>query len=174
MSRLLRAMAALAAALLIVAPAAAKDPVSVILDQTHRETAVGDRFDFASTIRNDTDHELTGLVAHLNVLSTDPDVYVDPEDWSAHRTAFLPPVPAHTTRRVDWTVQVVNEGHFVLYVAVTSTTGPAYVDVSAGLRLTSTGRRSLDAGGVLPVVLGMPALMAALLVLVGLRRRRLR
>ena len=159
---------------LLVAPAQAAGPVSVTLDQSRKETVVGDRFSFTSTVRNDTDHELSGLVAHLNVLSTLPQVYVDPEDWSAHRTSFLPTVPAHSTKQVEWQVQVVNEGEFVLYVAVTSTTGAAYVDVSPGLRLTSTARRRLDAAGVLPTVLGVPAVVAALLALTGARRRRRR
>jgi hypothetical protein len=160
--------------LLLVAPAQAAGPVSVTLDQSHLETSVGDRFSVTSTVRNDTGHELSGLVAHLNVLSTMPQVYVDPEDWSSHRTAFLPTVPAHSTTQVDWQVQVVNEGEFVLYVAVTSTTGAAYVDVSPGLRLTSTAQRRLDAAGVLPTVLGVPAVVTVLLTLAGVRRRRLR
>jgi len=173
MRRLLR-VALVAAALLVAAPASATDgPVSVTLDRSQRETAVGDRFTFTSTIRNDTGHELTGLVAHLGVFSTLPQVYVDPEDWSPHRTAFLPPIPAHETRQVEWQVQVVNEGEFVLYVAVTTTSGPTDVVGSPSLRLTSTRQQSLDAGGVLPVVLGVPALFGALLVLVALRRRRL-
>jgi len=160
--------------LLLIAPAQAAGPVSITLDQSRLTTAVGERFTFTSTVHNDTDQELSGLIAHLNVLSTLPQVYVDPEDWSAHRTAFLPAVPAHSTTEVRWDVQVVNEGEFVLYVAVTSATGTAYVDVSPGLRLTSTAQRRLDAAGVLPTVLGVPAVVAALLALAGVRRRRLR
>ena len=32
------------------------------------------------------------LIAHLDVVSRDPGVYVDPEDWSSERTRYLPPV----------------------------------------------------------------------------------
>ena len=154
------------------APAYADAGVSVSVDSGPVSTSIGGPFGFGSEITNDTDHELTGLVAHLDVVSTHPEVYVDPEDWSPHRTIYLPPLPAHSSRHVDWSGRVVNEGDFVLYVVVTSTEGTADVTSSAGIRLHAEGRRTLDAGGVLPVVIGMPSLIGTLLALVGVRRRR--
>lgn len=158
--------------LLLAAPAHADGGVSVTVDSGPVTTGIGEPFGFGSEISNDTSQELTGLVAHLDVVSTHPEVYVDPEDWSSHRTTYLPPLPAHATRHVDWSGRVVNEGDFVLYVVVTSTSGPADVATSAGVRLHAEGRRTLDAAGVLPVVIGMPSLIGALLALVGVRRRR--
>ena len=157
---------------LVPAPADADAGVSVTVGSGPVHTSIGAPFGFGSEVANDADHELTGLVAHLDVVSTHPEVYVDPEDWSAHRTVYLPPLPAHSSRHVDWSGRVVNEGDFVLYVVVTSTNGPAEVTSSAGIRLHAEGRRTLDAGGVLPVVIGMPALIGTLLALVGVRRRR--
>jgi len=159
---------------LAASPARADEPVSVTIDSPPISTTIGAPFGFGSEVTNDTDHELSGLVAHLDVVSTRPEVYVDPEDWSPRRTIYLPPVPPHSSRRIDWSGRVVNEGDFVLYVVVTATGGPAGIAASPGVRLHAEGRRTLDAGGVLPVVIGMPALMGALLALVGVRRRRLR
>jgi hypothetical protein len=51
---------------------------SVQLDRTTLSTSIGQRFSFTSTIHNDSDQPRSGLVAHLNVLGLDPDVYVDP------------------------------------------------------------------------------------------------
>jgi hypothetical protein len=159
----------LAAALPSAASAAA--PVTVALDRDSVSTQLGQHFAFGSTIRNETGRPLRGLVAHLNVLSLDPGVYVDPEDWSSHRTLYLSPLPAHSSRRLDWRVQAVNSGRFVVYVAVVRTSGGDAVAPSGALRATVAHRQALNSGGVLPLALAVPA---GLLLLLGvnLRRRR--
>jgi len=113
-------------------------------------------------------------VAHLNVLSLDPDVYVDPEDWSTSRTAYAGTLAPHATARLAWNVQAVNTGRFVLYVAVTAEQGAARVAASNTLRLAVAQQRTLDAGGILPLAAAMPASVLLLTGLVARRRRRLR
>lgn len=172
--------AALVALLVLVGAAApavastepAVDPVTVSIDRSSMDTRVGQRISFGSTVRNNGDGPATDLVAHLNVLSADPGVYVDPEDWSGQRTIYLRPLPAHSSVRLPWRVQVVNDGRFLVYVAVTARDGKAPVVASNGLELSATARRSLDAGGVLPVALGAPGLVVLLLVGSIVRRRR--
>jgi hypothetical protein len=75
---------------------------------------------------------------------------------------------------VPWRVQAVNDGRFVLYVAVTTREGPADVVVGSGLRLSVATQETLNVGGVLPVVLGVPGALALLVLLTAVRRRRLR
>ncbi|MDQ3157005.1 MAG: hypothetical protein M3Q98_09810 [Actinomycetota bacterium] len=153
-------------------PSPTRDHVTVRIDQPALRTTIGERFRLTSTVRNDGDRPLTGLAAHLDVLSVDPDVYVDPEDWSAQRTVYLDPLPAHGSVPVPWKVQVVNDGRFVVFVTVTRQNGPALVDASDGLRLSATAQHTINAGGVLPLVLGIPAALLALLLLLTARRRR--
>ena len=158
-----------------LAPAAAgTSPVSVRVDPTTVSTSIGQRFPLTSTVRNDGDRPVSGLVAHLNVLSLDPDVYVDPEDWSSQRTIYLDPVPAHAATRLDWTVQAVNSGRLVIYVAVTATQGTDAVAASNTLRLAVAPQRTVEAGGILPLALAMPAAVLLLTGFAGYRRRRLR
>ena len=158
-----------------LAPAAAgTSPVSVRVDPTTVSTSIGQRFPLTSTVRNDGDRPVSGLVAHLNVLSLDPDVYVDPEDWSSQRTIYLDPVPAHAATRLDWTVQAVNSGRLVIYVAVTASQGTDAVAASNTLRLAVASQRTVEAGGILPLALAMPAAVLLLTGFVGYRRRRLR
>ncbi len=157
--------------------APATDRVAVSIAPSADHTQVGKRFRFRSTVRNDGDRPLRGLVAHLDVVSLDPGVYVDPEDWSSQRTVYLDPLPARGTVQVPWRVQVVNDGRFVLYVVVSTVSpdeGPAAVDVSDGLRLSATAPRTIGADSVLPVALGVPAALALLLVLTTARSRRRR
>jgi len=155
-------------------PATAAPAVSVALDRTTISTTIGQRFSFTSTVRNDGDQPLGTVVAHLNVLSLDPDVYVDPEDWSTSRTSYAGTLGAHASKRLTWNVQAVNTGRFVLYVAVTAEQGAADVAASNTLRLGVAQQRTLNAGGILPLAAAMPASVLLLMGLAARRRRRLR
>ena len=44
-------------------------------------------------------------------------VYVDPEDWSSHRTRYLAPISAGGSVTLAWKMQAVNSGSFGVYVA---------------------------------------------------------
>ena len=146
--------------------------VTVELDRARVTTRIGHRFSFTSTIRTTTDQQVAGAVAHLNVLSPDGSVYVDPEDWSSDRTKPVPTLPAHGSRRLTWTVQAVSRGHIVLYVAVVAN-GHDEVDASGPLRADVIAERTIDAGGVLPIGVAVPAITLALLALAVRRRRNL-
>jgi len=154
-------------------PAAVSAAASVALDQTALSVRIGQRFSFTSTLRNDGDQPMTGVVAHLNVLSLDPDVYVDPEDWSTSRTKYLDAIPAHESARLTWNVQAVNSGRFVLYVAVSEQQGTGAITASGALRLAATARRTVNAAGILPLAVAMPAVVL-LAGFVARWRRRLR
>jgi hypothetical protein len=153
------------------AAAPGADIVTVELDRSGITTGIGHRFTFTSTIQNTTDQRLNA-VAHLNVLSPDGSVYVDPEDWSSDRTKPVPTLPAHGSRRLTWTVQAVNRGHIVLYVAVVAN-GKDVVDASGPLRATVIAERTINAGGVLPIGVAVPAVALALLAVTVRRRRTL-
>lgn len=158
-----------------VAPAAADSAAaSVELDPATVSTGIGQRFSFTSTVRNASDQPMSGLVAHLNVLGLDPDVYVDPEDWSSQRTIYLDPLPAHAVTRLGWTVQAVNSGRLVIYVTVSAQQGTDAVAASNTLRLAVAEQRTLDAGGILPLAVAVPTTILLLAVFAAGRRRRLR
>lgn len=143
---------------------------TVSLDRTRISTQLGQHFTFTTTIRNDTAQTEDDLVAHLNVLSSDPGTYVDPEDWSAHRTRYLSPLAPQEVREVTWTVTAVNSGSITIYVAVLPRHGAGQVAVSSPLRVEIAKRRTLNSGGVLPLALGIPALLG--LTALGVRARR--
>jgi hypothetical protein len=169
-------VAALAAALALPAAAPASTPaggLTVTVDRSRIATPVGHSFVFRSTIENRGPTAASGLIAHLNVLSLRSDVYVDPEDWSSHRTRYLDQIPAGGSTTVTWRMQAVNSGSFGVYVAVLPrsgaprppTTGPTiHVDVAE--------KTTLNAGGILPLALGIPAFLA--LLTLGLRIQRQR
>lgn len=144
--------------------------LTVGFDRGALGTRLGSKFGLTSVVRNDSDAPLAGVVAHLNVLSADPGVYVDPEDWSTSRTRYLDPVPAHGSVTLDWPMQAVNSGHFLVYVALARPSGPAAVTSSEALRLDVVEQQTLDAGGALPLAVAGPVLVG--LVMLGVARRR--
>jgi ABC-2 type transport system permease protein len=166
----LTVMAVLAAgALVAVAAAAAAERVAVSLDRSAVPARLGEDIHVVSTIANTSTVPLRGLVAHLDVVSRAPGVTVDPEDWSSERTRYLPPLPAGRTARVRWTVATVNAGRFAVYVVALGPGVPRPA-TSPALDLRIAEHRALDPGGALPLILGVPALLAA--ALAGTRRRR--
>jgi len=162
---LLVLLAALSACL-----ASAARAVTVELDEGPVHTQIGQKFTFVTTVANTATSPASGLVAHLNVLSDDPGVYVDPEDWSSHRTQYLPAIPAGGTLPVTWTVQAVNSGNLTVFVSVLPRHGAGTIVTSPPLRVSVGQRRTLNSGGVLPLVLGIPTAIG--LVGLGTRRRR--
>lgn len=147
---------------------------TVELDQAHVSSTIGDHFAFVSTLHNEADASRPATIAYLNVLSTRPDVYVDPEDWSAQRTRFLGDVRPGATSDVTWSLQAVNSGEFVVFVVVTSAAGGDEVVTSPALRVTIANERRLNPTGILPVVVVVPGVVAVTLGWSRRRRRLLR
>jgi hypothetical protein len=145
-------------------------PASVTLDRRAVDAGPGQRLRFQSRIENTGEEPLTDVVAHLSVLSTDPDVFVDPEDWARQRTQYIDDLGPGDSTSLTWSVQAVTSGPIQLIVSVTA---PGRDAVSGGpVDLTVTGQRVVDAGGVLPLVLWIPVGVLALFGTTLLRRRR--
>jgi hypothetical protein len=166
---------ALAAIVLVAgataAPAAARAASpEITMSRTHVSTSIGDEFRFTSVIANSGSTPVSGLVAHLDIVSWDRDVYVDPEDWSSERTRYLPALAPGRSVEVPWTVKAVNSGHLAVYVTVLGAGRPV---TGPELDARVASRATIDAGGALPLALGVPALLglAAIAVRGGRRRR---
>jgi hypothetical protein len=146
--------------------------ISVTVAPERIATRLGGKFSFTSTISNDGATEAVGLIAHLNVLSLRDGTYVDPEDWSANRTRYLQPIAAGDSTTITWGMQAVNDGDFGIYVAVLPEDGSPVPPVTGPtIHLDVAERKTLNAGGIVPLVLGIPAALGILALAVRLRRR---
>jgi len=164
------AAAALASGVHAATPSA---PISLSVDRTSVSTELGRTLTFDSTIRNAGSRPAAGLIGHLNVLSLRTGVYVDPEDWSSQRTRYLAPIPPAGSRTITWKVQAVNSGSFGVYIAVLPRSGAARPPVTGPtIHVLVKERKTLNSGGILPLALGVPAVLALLVVVVRLRRGR--
>lgn len=161
-------------AALVLGPSSSASPgeIAVTVDRTHVSISLGRSFTFSTTIVN-RGGAAAALVAHLNVLSLRPGVYVDPEDWSSNRTRYLGVIPAGGSRTVDWSVKAVNAGLFAVYVAVLPQTGAAAPPIAGPeIQVSVAKRTTLDSAGILPLALGFPLCIGLLAAGVRLRRRR--
>jgi hypothetical protein len=147
--------------------------VAVVVGRTEVSTRLGHSFSFSTTIANHSPNPRSGLIAHLNILTLRSGTYVDPEDWSTQRTRYLETIPAGGSVTLTWPMKAVNGGTFGVYVAVLQQSGAASPPTTGPtLRLAVAERRTLNSGGILPLALGMPGLLA--LLWIGLRLRRVR
>jgi hypothetical protein len=163
----LLAVAVLAAVLVPAAGAQTR----VTVDRTNVSTALGHTFSFSTTITGDGSSE--PLVAHLNILSVRPGVYVDPEDWSSNRTRYLGVVPAGKSVATRWNLKAVNGGEFAAYVSVLPERAGGRVPAnSAAVQVAVAKRQTLNSGGIVPLAAGIPALLAFLALAVRWQRRR--
>jgi hypothetical protein len=145
--------------------------VVVELDQHDLAASPGQKITFASAVSNTGDRPLDGYVAHLNILSTDKSVYVDPEDWSPRRTQYLDELAPGGSTTLSWDVRAVTSGPLLLFVSVTSPTART-VTSSGPLNMTVSGQRVVRAGGIVPLVLWIPLGVLALLGATYVRRWR--
>jgi hypothetical protein len=169
----LLAVAAVALALALAGGAeASPNELVITVDRTAISTTLGRTFVFHTTIANHGQTPARGLVAHLNVLSLDGSTYVDPEDWSSRRARYLAPIPAGDSVTLTWKLQAVNSGSVGVYVAVLPQSGAAQPPVTGpAVHVSIAGRKTLNASGVLPLALGIPALLGALALTLRMRRR---
>lgn len=152
--------------------AAGPGSLTVELDKTQAAIGLGQTLKFTSTVGNPGADDVTGAIAHLNVLAVDPGVYVDPEDWSGERTQYLDPIGAGESEPLEWEMQAVNSGRFIVYVAITFAQTAGVVVASKSLRLDVAAQDTMNASGLLPIAAGAPGVIALLMVLVMIRRRR--
>jgi hypothetical protein len=141
-------------------------------------TAVGRHFTYRPQLVNTGTTATDVLLAHLNVASLTSDVYVDPEDWSSSRSQRVASLRPGQRVTLAWDIQAVSSGSFDVYVVVLpdgrASAGSGPLVVSTPLHALVAARRTLNAGGSLPVVIAVPALLAIGVLLTRWRVRRAR
>jgi hypothetical protein len=183
-----RAMSARRAALALLAgavvllgvagAASAAGALRVTVDRAQARLPLGGTFAFRSTVANTGARTTPDLVAHLNVVGLDPDIYVDPEDWSPRRTLYLGPLEPGRSTTLDWDVKAVTGGDLAVAVVVfeqrpDGTVAPAPASSGRPIAVHVVERRTLDSGGILPLALGVSGVVGAAAV-VSRRVRRVR
>lgn len=145
-----------------------------------RSTAVvnaGDPVLFGTEIVNPGSSDTGPLIVAMNIINLDAEGdVVDPEDWSPERTQYLATVPAGGRIDLSWRVNAILAGDYMVYLVIIpepggleETSNPV---ASPGLHLTVNEFTRLNPVGVLPLVIGVPAVVGLAVWLVLRRQRR--
>ena len=167
-------LAAMMAVLVLAGAAGAQaGEVSIATNPSTVTVGLGERFSFQTTITNNGATTSPSLIAHLNILSLRDGTYVDPEDWSSDRTVYLGTLPAGGARAITWNIHAVNTGRLAAYVTVLPQDDPdSPPTTGAVVRIEVSERDTLNAGGILPLALAVPAAIGLLAGGMHLARRR--
>jgi hypothetical protein len=85
---------------------------------------------------------------------------------------YLATIAPGGSTTVTWRMEAVNTGSFGVYVTVLRDTGAARPPaVGPALRVSVAQRTTLNSGGILPLALGIPALLGILTLGLRIRRR---
>lgn len=175
MRPLLLAVALLAVALGGATTATAQAPegiVSVSVEPTTSAVALGESLNLRVTVTNSTTGPTPSLVIHLDITDPTKSTSVDPEDWTTTLTQTVGVLAPRARISVDWTVQPVAGGTYAVYAVALPADFDSETVSSNILRVEVQDRRVLNPGGILPVAVGAPALVGALLVIqIRLARR---
>ena len=130
---------------------------------------MGDHVLYRSMIRNAGSAPVQGVVAWVSLVQVDPgqEQPVDLEDWSAHKAVTMPSLEPGQTIATEWPVRLIASGHY--RVVVSAAAGDGALSPSPFVNLAVRQKPVVESSRVLPVALGMPALLLGGLLL---RRRR--
>ena len=152
--------------------------LSVTVSMSETSALIGDSFEFTTEVANAGNEATLPLVAHMNVVSLDLKTYVDPEDWSPRRTQSIAPIASGSSATLTWKFNPILKGEVSVYIVVMQVDGePAaasHLIAGPPIQVHVRQQRTLNPGGVLPVVMAVPGLIAVAFVGLRIGRRRTR
>jgi hypothetical protein len=150
--------------------------LTVSVSKSEVSTLTGETFTFTSEIMNNGSSATPPLIANLGFVALDQSTYVDPEDWSPQRTLSVGSIAAASSATQTWTVKPVLKGDVAVYVVVLpeapSLAGTGPLAASPAIPVHVEEHRTLNPGGVLPVVLAVPGMLALAFAGLLVARRR--
>jgi hypothetical protein len=142
----------------------------ILSSKTLNGTA-GDYVSIEAQITNLSGHPINDIATYLSLVDMGNKLPVDLEDWSAERGLYVGTIDSGQTFPLNWKIHFVKPGDYSLMV-VAIASGDEVPQVSGITRFNVQPKRNLNPGQVLPVALGMPVLLALVLLLFGYRRLR--
>ena len=127
---------------------------------------MGDRLTYHATIRNpSTATPAKGVVAWLTILRVDAghEQAIDLEDWSANKALTIPGLPPGGTARSDWSLRLISPGTYRVLVSAATRDAPVPA-VGSGAMFSVAPKPVVELARVLPVALGVPAVLGLLLL----------
>jgi len=141
----------------------------VILSAKTLSGVAGDYVTISGQITNSINKPISDVTTYLSLVDTGNKLPVDLEDWSAEKGLFIGTIDAGQTLPLVWKIHFVKAGAYTLAV-IANVAGQEKPIVSSLTQFKVTPKINLNPGQVLPVALGMPILLIALMSLIQYRR----
>jgi ABC-2 type transport system permease protein len=156
--------------------AAVEPPFEIAIDMETAVVNTGDEIEFATEVTNTGSEVSPNAVVAMNIINLGKGDPVDPEDWSPERTQEVDPLEPGESIELDWSVEAILDGDYMVYMTVIANPGAEDVTsvpiASPGIHLTVRPFQSTNPAGVLPVAIGVPLLLIAIALFVRWYRRR--
>ena len=152
-------------------------PVAVSITMGDSTLRAGGTVLFQTVVKNEHAEPSRPVIVAMNIINLNKQgEVVDPEDWSPQRTQYVEPLPAGQSASLDWRVNAILDGDFMVYmVAIPAPIGPDATSqpvASSGIHLTVTPYTKLNPSGVLPYVIGGPVVLGILIFMAYRHRRK--
>ena len=145
------------------APPGDLDGVIITIEPTDVSVVLGEHLELVVTVTNESSAPTPSLIAHLDITDPAKATSVDPEDWTSTLSKPIGVLEPGAAATVDWNIQPIAAGTFAVY-AVALSSDSSSVSASNVLAVSVADQRSLNPGGILPLAVGAPAVLGALLL----------
>jgi hypothetical protein len=146
------------------------NPVAIAISsaKTLNGTA-GDYVTISGSITNATNQPISDITTYLSLVDKQNKLPVDLEDWSAEKGLYIGTIEPGQSLPLNWKIHFVKAGAYALTV-IAEIAGDEMPIASAITQFTVNPKINLNPGQVLPVALGMPLLIFALMSMAQVRR----
>lgn len=140
--------------------------VGVVLKAPAGPLKLGDMPTFTAIVTNLSQGPLEGLVAYLSLVSLEPgnEHPVDLEDWSAKKAIRIDNLSPGEAFPQDWQIRLIQSGRFGIAATVIDPKEHQPV-VSDLVTFDVQAKQTLSAERIVPVAIGEPVLLVAILIL---------
>jgi hypothetical protein len=141
-----------------------------ILSNRNLDGIAGDFVTVAGQITNAGQEPISDITTYLSLVDTSNKQPVDLEDWSVEKGLYIGTIEPGQTLPLNWKIHFVKAGGFALTI-LAITAGNENPNVSPVTHFHVRPKHSLDPAHVLPVALGVPLVLAFLLLILNYRPR---
>ncbi len=129
----------------------------------------GDYVTVSGQIINNTKQPISDVTTYLSLVDTQNKLPVDLEDWSAQKGLYIGTIESGQTLPLSWKIHFVKAGTYTLAVIADIASNDRPI-VSTLTQFSVITKKNLNPGQVLPVALGMPILLLAVMAAIQYRR----
>lgn len=140
-----------------------------ILSSKQLNGTAGDFVTVLAQIKNTGNQPVNNITTYLSLVDNGNKLPVDLEDWSAEKGLFIGTIDAGQTLPLNWKIHFVKAGTYSLTV-IADIEGVDRPIASVITHFSVAAKKNLNPGQVLPVALGMPILLLAVMAIIQYRR----